>query len=90
MRSSPPRPPLAVTCGEPAGIGPEVVAKARALISDVPFFALGNPDHFAGHGVALRVIAAPEEAASDALCILPMTSPVPPPPVAPTGRRRRA
>ncbi|CUH39637.1 4-hydroxythreonine-4-phosphate dehydrogenase 1 [Jannaschia seosinensis] len=71
------RPPLAVTCGEPAGVGPEIVAKARALTAGVPFFVLGNPDHFAGFGVETRVIAAPEEATPDALCILPHDVPGP-------------
>lgn len=71
MPSSRNRPPLAVTCGEPAGVGPEVVAKARALIADVPFFALGNPDHFADFGVRTRVIDTPDQADTDALCILP-------------------
>ncbi|SFJ54415.1 4-hydroxythreonine-4-phosphate dehydrogenase PdxA [Jannaschia pohangensis] len=72
MPSSPDRPraPLAVTCGEPAGIGPEVVARARARTS-APFFVLGNPDHFAGFGIETRTIDAPADARSDILCILP-------------------
>jgi 4-hydroxythreonine-4-phosphate dehydrogenase len=61
---------LIVTCGEPAGIGPEVVAKARALLPDIPFAVLGNPDHFEGHGVVIRRVDAPEEASADALCVL--------------------
>ena len=69
--------PIAVTCGEPAGVGPEVVAKARALAPDVPFFVLGNPAHFEGFGVAIRVIDAPEETASEALCVLPHDIPGP-------------
>jgi 4-hydroxythreonine-4-phosphate dehydrogenase len=71
------RPPLAVTCGEPAGIGPEVVAKARALLPDIPFFVLGNPEHFAGFGIECETIAAPEEAGSTALSILPHDVPGP-------------
>jgi 4-hydroxythreonine-4-phosphate dehydrogenase len=38
--------PLAVAMGDPAGIGPEITAKAwsaRALHSLVPFFAVGDP-----------------------------------------------
>lgn len=45
--------PLAVTCGEPAGIGPEVIAKAYAA-DGPPLCVLGNPSHF--HGWAPRVI----------------------------------
>ncbi len=63
--------PLVVTCGEPAGIGPEVVAKARALVPDLPFVVIGNPDHLAGFGIATRIVASVAEAGTDALCILP-------------------
>jgi 4-hydroxythreonine-4-phosphate dehydrogenase len=77
MRSSSDRPPLAVTCGEPAGIGPETIAKARAAAPEVPFFVLGNPDHFAEFGTAIRVIDAPAEARPDVLCILPHDVPGP-------------
>ena len=39
-------PPVAVSCGEPAGIGPEIAVKARvALGSDLPFFWIGDPRH---------------------------------------------
>ncbi|WP_179380535.1 4-hydroxythreonine-4-phosphate dehydrogenase PdxA [Jannaschia marina] len=77
MPSSSERAPLAVTCGEPAGVGPEVVAKARALAAGIPFFVLGNPDHFTGHGVELHVIDSLSEAGSDALCVLPHDIPGP-------------
>ena len=70
MPSSPPRPPLVVTCGEPAGIGPEVVAKARALVPDIPFAVIGNPRHFEGHGVEVRVVDNLAAADTDALCVL--------------------
>ena len=70
-------PPLAVTCGEPAGIGPEVIAKARALVPEVPFFVIGNPDHFAGFAVEVHVIAAPDAARADALSVLPHDIPGP-------------
>lgn len=39
-------PPVAVTCGDPSGIGPEVAVKAwRALGDSVPFFWIGDPRH---------------------------------------------
>lgn len=38
--------PVALTCGEPAGIGPEIaVAAWRALGADLPFFLIGDPAH---------------------------------------------
>ncbi len=38
--------PVAISCGEPAGIGPEVAAKAwAALRSEVPLFWIGDPRH---------------------------------------------
>lgn len=39
-------PPIALTCGEPAGVGPELaVAAWQALKSDIPFFLIGDPRH---------------------------------------------
>lgn len=38
--------PLALTCGDPSGIGPEVAVKAwQALKDEVPFFYIGDPRH---------------------------------------------
>ena len=38
--------PIALTCGEPAGIGPEIaVAACRDLSGKVPFFWIGDPRH---------------------------------------------
>lgn len=60
--------PLVVTCGEPAGIGPEVIARARALTEGIPLVVLGNPDHFARLGVAVEVIDAPARVLTPPLC----------------------
>ena len=39
--------PIAVSCGEPAGIGPEIAVKARRILgADTPFFWIGDPRHF--------------------------------------------
>ncbi len=39
-------PPVALTCGEPSGIGPELAVKARlSLGRDLPFFWIGDPAH---------------------------------------------
>jgi 4-hydroxythreonine-4-phosphate dehydrogenase len=38
--------PVAITCGEPAGIGPEIAAKAWvALRDDIPMVWIGDPRH---------------------------------------------
>ncbi|MEL7151021.1 MAG: 4-hydroxythreonine-4-phosphate dehydrogenase PdxA [Pseudomonadota bacterium] len=38
--------PVAVTCGDPAGIGLEVILKAwHALKDELPFFVIGDPGH---------------------------------------------
>ncbi len=38
--------PLALTCGEPAGIGPELAPLARQVLGvSVPFFWIGDPAH---------------------------------------------
>jgi len=71
--------PIAVSCGEPAGIGPEIAAKASAQLgSDVPFFVIGAPDHFAGHGRDIAAIDHPVEALTlcpSALAVLPLDIP---------------
>lgn len=53
--------PLAITCGEPAGIGPEIIAKSYDPEGPC-LFAIGNPDHFEGWGCKVVPIDTPEEA----------------------------
>jgi 4-hydroxythreonine-4-phosphate dehydrogenase len=64
---------IALTCGEPAGIGPEIAASAwAALRGTVPFFLIGDPGHLPA-GVPVAVIETPEAAAgvvADALPVL--------------------
>lgn len=56
-------PPVALTCGEPAGIGPEIAVAARRVLGDaVPLFWLGDPRHLP-EGSAWQEIGAPDEAA---------------------------
>jgi len=56
------RRPVALTCGEPAGIGPEIaVAAWRALGADLPFFLIGDPAHLPD-GAPHVVIDRPSEA----------------------------
>jgi 4-hydroxythreonine-4-phosphate dehydrogenase len=63
---------IALTCGEPAGVGPELaVAARRALGATVPFFWIGDPRHLpAGSPIAL--IDRPQDAASVAADCLPV------------------
>ena len=50
--------PIALSCGEPAGIGPEIAAKAwHELRGAVPFFVIGDADHFNGHGAPIVKIS---------------------------------
>jgi 4-hydroxythreonine-4-phosphate dehydrogenase len=66
------RPPVAVTCGDPSGIGPEISVGAwRALGVDVAFFVIGDPTHFPS-GTPLAVIDDPSEAPAAAATGLPV------------------
>ena len=61
-----------MTCGEPAGIGPELALAARiALHGEVPFFWIGDPRHLAP-GSAFEIIDSPEQAFAVAPSILPV------------------
>jgi 4-hydroxythreonine-4-phosphate dehydrogenase len=74
-------PPLAVTMGDPAGIGPEVTLAAwEALRGGHPFAVIADPDHLAalaatlGRAVPVRAVEGMAEAAalfSRALPVLP-------------------
>ena len=78
-------PPVALTLGDPAGIGGEIALRAWAeLRGEFPFFLIGDPTHMAGLGARLglpvRPIAAPGEAAAAGLAGLPvLTHPLPRP-----------
>ncbi len=68
--------PIGLSCGEPAGIGPEIAVAARAVLGDsLPFFWIGDPRHLP-RGTALREIARAEDALSvpaSHLPVLPQT-----------------
>jgi 4-hydroxythreonine-4-phosphate dehydrogenase len=86
-------PPLALTMGEPAGIGPEITLAAwRAVRAAGPaFFLIGDPALLPD--APIRCIAAPEEAAvafPDALPVLPMALPAPVVPGRPDPRNAPA
>ena len=66
--------PIVISCGEPAGIGPEVAAKAWASLRvDIPMVWLGDPRHLP-HDIPHRVIGSVDQArlvCADALPVLP-------------------
>ncbi|MFD2738775.1 4-hydroxythreonine-4-phosphate dehydrogenase PdxA [Sulfitobacter aestuarii] len=70
--SSAPR-PIAISCGEPGGIGPEVAARAwAALAQRIPMLWIGDARHLPGD-IPHRIITDPDEAAAispDALPVL--------------------
>ncbi len=60
------RAPVALTCGEPAGIGPELSVRAwEVLGSDLPFFWIGDPRHLPD-GTPVAAISEPSETAGAA------------------------
>ena len=67
-------PPVAVTCGDPSGIGLEIAMSAwEHLKSEVPFFLIADPEHFAD-GAPICLIETPEgtfQARDKGLPVLP-------------------
>ena len=63
--------PIAISCGEPAGIGPDVVAAAHAALgTELPLLWIGDPRHLP-QGTDWREVAGPEEVRPGPLCVLP-------------------
>jgi 4-hydroxythreonine-4-phosphate dehydrogenase len=66
--------PIALTCGEPAGIGPELAAMAwERLRTDLPFFLIGDPAHLPSD-TPVAEIAQPSEALTACAMALPVLS----------------
>jgi len=66
-------PPLLLTCGEPAGIGGEIAAKAwEALRGELAFALIGDADWAAGFGAPVARIGAPEAASAAMAEALPV------------------
>lgn len=64
--------PIALTCGDPSGVGPELAVAARkAMGAEVPFFWIGDPRHLPA-GAAIQEIATPADAASVSATSLPV------------------
>ncbi len=77
------RPPVAVSCGEPSGIGPEIAARAWARLgADLPFLWIGDPRHLPEGTPVAEIADASEaaEAAARGLPVLPLAFPEPAPP----------
>ena len=65
-------PPVAVTCGDPSGIGLEVIVKAwEALRETVPFFVIADPGHVPDDAPAVLI-----ESPDRALAAMPKGLPV--------------
>jgi 4-hydroxythreonine-4-phosphate dehydrogenase len=64
--------PVALSCGDPAGVGPEIaVAAWRALGPDLPFLWIGDPRHLPP-GTPVAELGDPAEAAEAARSALPV------------------
>lgn len=68
--------PIALTCGEPAGIGPELAPRLwQVLRGELSFYLIGDPAHLPD-GTRYETITAPAEASgamADGLPVLPLT-----------------
>ncbi|MVO14253.1 4-hydroxythreonine-4-phosphate dehydrogenase PdxA [Parasedimentitalea huanghaiensis] len=64
--------PIALSCGEPAGIGPEITVRSwDVLRGDCPFFWIGDPDHLPP-GTTFSQISSPDEALEVCATALPV------------------
>lgn len=64
--------PVAITCGEPAGIGPEIAVKAWAALRDnVPMLWIGDPRHVPD-GTPIAIVADASEALGASATALPV------------------
>lgn len=72
--SKQPGPPLALTMGEPGGVGPEITANAhQSLKNGGPvFFLIGDPAYFRRRGIDFCEIFTPAEAAATFPRALPL------------------
>lgn len=49
-------PPIALTCGDPSGVGPEIAFKAwERLRGSCPFFLIGDPRHLDEHATFVQI-----------------------------------
>lgn len=70
-------PPVALTLGDPAGIGPEIALRAWSALREGPaFFLIGDLAHMAAAGARLGVPVRPIAGASEAAAAIPAGLPV--------------
>ncbi|WP_147104645.1 4-hydroxythreonine-4-phosphate dehydrogenase PdxA [Tateyamaria sp. syn59] len=70
--------PVAICCGEPAGIGPEIAAKAWAILRhDIPMVWLGDPAHLPTDTPWAEVTDCKDVNAAEALPVLRHDFPAP-------------
>src|SRR5690606_40602258 len=68
--------PLALTLGDPAGVGPEIVAPAwRARKPAAPWFLVGDAALLEPYGIPVTVIDAADQAAAALHAALPALRP---------------
>ena len=75
-------PPLALTMGEPAGVGPEIIAAAWRALRAGPqaFVVIGDAALMRAQGVPVQAIAAPSDAVlAFAEAVPVLVSPLPAP-----------
>ena len=59
--------PIALTCGDPSGVGPELSVQAwRSLKTTCPFFWIGDPDHLPANSPYVTITTPHETAAATA------------------------
>ena len=63
--------PIALTCGEPGGVGPELAVAARAALPDLDMVWIGDPRHLP-KGSAFHLIAAPHQVHEVPVGVLPV------------------
>ena len=67
--------PIAMTLGDPSGVGPEIALKSWASIgSDIPFFVIGDTtlltDLGRSMGIDVRIIKSPQEVSEGSFCVI--------------------
>ena len=63
--------PIALTCGEPGGVGPELAVAARAVLPDLDMVWIGDPRHLP-KGSAYQLVDAPHQAREVPAGVLPV------------------
>ena len=63
--------PIALTCGEPGGVGPELAVAARAALPDLDMVWIGDPRHLP-KGSAYQLVDAPHQSSEVPAGVLPV------------------